>query len=125
MKKTLLSLLVITGIYTVKAQSIYMVKPIDSALNNLYTPFKIKPFTGLNLNKKLNPFNSNLLIVNNMPFHDSMPVAVLEGYSKMPVVKLEGQDNMPVLRLGGNNGDNMEIKGLPGLPTFIAPAKQN
>jgi len=121
MKKKLLLLIFICGIYQLKAQDVLGVKPADSISNNF---FKVKPRSKLQLfNPQLN-FNRalNNTTVNNLLSNvDHMPVIALAGNSKMPIKKIGGYYTMPVKRMGSEGqlpgGQNF----FPGMPVFKTP----
>ena len=103
MKKALLIFLLMAGVYQLKAQQFFAVKPADSLKNDLLNKLKAKPDERLKLfqpkSNLLQPLQFAALnrTSNNV---DRMPIAVLSGNSKMPVVKLGGYYTMPVKKIG-------------------------
>jgi hypothetical protein len=115
MKKALLGLLLVGGVYQLKAQQFAPANPSDSLLKKLF----IKP-APLQLFKPSDKINLNNLIVNATANIDHMPVAVLEGNSKMPVKKIGGYYTMPVKKIGSGEAPG-NLNSFPGLPTFKTP----
>jgi len=115
MKKALLGLLLVGGVYQLKAQQFAPVNPSDSLLNKLLikpAPFQaFKPSDKVNLNKLLVSVATNT---------DHMPVAVLAGNSKMLVKKLGGYYTMPVKKIGSEDVPG-DLNNLPLLPTLKTP----
>ncbi|MFI5159388.1 MAG: hypothetical protein ACHQF4_11020 [Sphingobacteriales bacterium] len=116
MKKALLVLLLVGGVYQLRAQQFAPVNPSDSLLKRLLIkpmPFQLtKPLDKINLNNLLANASANNI--------DRMPVAVLQGHSKMPVTKLGGYYTMPVKKIGSEEVPG-NFNGFPGLPTFKTP----
>jgi len=111
MKKILLLVILMAGVYQLKAQNLLPFKPADTLL---VKKFSVKPsdsltklWTPLSKLNGLNIFKSNGLNagqLNNLAsisiYHspvDHMPIAWFSGDSKMPIYKLQGNSNMPVI----------------------------
>jgi hypothetical protein len=104
MKKILLLFILFIGVFQLKAQQLFQVKPTDNLTNNLLGKyFQIKPGEWqllqpqLNINEVLSAINTQKL--ETVHIADHMPIAVLAGYSKMPIVKLGGYYTMPVKKI--------------------------
>jgi hypothetical protein len=111
MKKILLLVILMAGVYQLKAQNLFPFKPADTlfvkkfsikspdSLTKLLTP--LSKLIGLNIFKS-NGLNAGQL--NNLAsldiYHspvDHMPIAWFSGNSKMPIYKLQGNSKMPVI----------------------------
>jgi len=107
MKKTLLLIVLMAGVYQLKAQNFIPLNPADSGLANRIKKFKVKPFDSLLTLKHISPLfkpngltgQASLLAMSNIsisPF-DHMPIYKLRNNSKMPVYNLFGNSKMPVI----------------------------
>lgn len=103
MKKAFLALMLIMGVYRLKAQTLFPLNPKDTTVGSkMYQKFFFKP--GDTLAGKLNPFFklkalnnlSNYYAFNKQPI-DHMPIARLHNTSKMPIIKLYNDSKMPVI----------------------------
>jgi hypothetical protein len=103
MKKILLLVILMAGVYQLKAQIVFPFKPADTllvkkfsvkpsdSLTKLWTP--LSKLNGLNAGQQNNLAS---LSIYHSPV-DHMPIAWFSGNSKMPVINFQGNSKMPVL----------------------------
>lgn len=124
MKRLAILLILISGAYQLKAQRAEA-KAADSLLKYLKPQADVGKLLqknlALNETLALNDVKTNPVLIT-QSFRSTMPIAVLEGYSKMPVAKLQGYDNMPVVRVNPDEAGLLKQQALPRLPAFKAPA---
>ena len=90
MKKTLLLIMLMAGVYQLKAQSFMPFNPADSSFSTRIKPFKLKPFDSLLTSKRATP----LLKLNGLTGQNSL--LAMSNPSISPV------DHMPIYKLPNN-----------------------